>query len=68
MKKTPKYIYLFVVQGHYGCGWEDVCASEVRREARENLKEYRDNETQYPHRMIKRREANPEYQPQPIAV
>jgi hypothetical protein len=55
--KTNKYTYLFVVQGHYGCGWEDVTESEVRKEARDNLKDYRDN-CRYPHRMIQRRELN----------
>jgi hypothetical protein len=58
--KPNKYTYLFVVQGYYGAGygWEDLCASEDRKEAREDLKSYRENETQYPHRMIRRRELN----------
>jgi hypothetical protein len=55
-----KNIYLHVVQGHYGQGWEDVAASENRREARADLKAYRANCT-YPYRMIRRREPNPQH-------
>jgi hypothetical protein len=57
--KANKFVYLFVVQGNYGYGhgWEDLAASEVRKEAREDLKAYRENEPQYAHRMIQRREA-----------
>ena len=50
--------YEYVVQGHYGDehGWEDVCAEESRTEAAERLREYNENEPQYRHRVIKRRE------------
>lgn len=63
MKKVNKYLYLWVVQGHYaaGYGWEDLTQSESYKEARADLKDYRINETNYPHRMIHRREPNPEY-------
>jgi hypothetical protein len=62
MKKINKYIYLFVVQGNYGSyGWEDLTQFENYKEAREDLKSYRQNETGIPHRMIKRRELNPDY-------
>ena len=63
MKRINKYLYLWVVQGYYysGYGWEDVCQSEHRKEAREDLKDYRKNEPEYPHRMIRRREPNPDY-------
>ena len=58
MKKPNKYNYLFVVQGYYSkyCGWEDVCAAEHYIEARDDLKAYRENEPEYRHRMIRRRE------------
>ena len=61
--KINKYLYLYVVQGYYGklYGWEDVCQSESYREARQDLKAYRLNENEYPHRMIHRRELNPLY-------
>lgn len=55
MPKQTKYAYLFVVQGNYGQGWEDVTAEELRSEARARRKEYDANEP-YPHRVIKRRE------------
>ena len=53
-----KYLYLHVVQGNYGYGhgWEDLCCSENRREARNDLKAYRENELGVPHRLIQRRE------------
>jgi hypothetical protein len=45
----------FIVQGNYGAhGWEDEAASDTYREAREDLKAYRDNGPgQY--RLIRRR-------------
>jgi len=63
MTQINKYLYLWVIQGHYGVyGWEDLTAAESIKEARGYLRDYRQNEPQYPHRMIQRREANPEYQ------
>jgi hypothetical protein len=49
-----KYNYLWIVQGYYG-RWEDLYASDIWREAKINLKAYRDNE-QSAFRLIKRRE------------
>ena len=57
MKKQNKFVYLFVVQGFYGYGWEDLTTSENYAEARNSLKDYRNNEPG-PHRLIKRRELN----------
>lgn len=54
--KPTKYLYLWVVQGSYGCGWEDVNTEENWKEARRSIREYRENEPQYPHRVIRRRE------------
>ena len=56
--KVNKYLYLWIVQGHYGCGWEDLCASENYKEARANLREYQENEPGVAHRKIQRRELN----------
>ena len=56
VKKQNKYEYLYVVQGNYGYGWEDLISSEDHREAKARLKDYRDNEKKYSHRMIQRRE------------
>lgn len=51
-----KYIYLFVVQGHYAprYGWEDLFESESRKEARQTIKEYRVADL-FPKRIIQRR-------------
>ena len=54
--RTGKYEYLWIVQGRYGTGgWDDVHAGESWRDVRQTLKEYRENEPQYPHRVIRRR-------------
>jgi len=34
----------FVLQGHYGCGWEDLTADDTRTVIRQSLRDYRDNE------------------------
>lgn len=47
---------VFVVQTHTSCGWEDVSEEETRAEGRAQLKCYRENQPQYPHRLIRRRE------------
>lgn len=55
--KQNKYCYLFVLQGYYGHGWEDLTASESRKEMRDDLKAYRENEGGT-YRIIQRRELN----------
>lgn len=49
---------IYVVQGNYGYGqgWEDLTAEDDRKEGRERLREYRENESGVPFRLIKRRE------------
>lgn len=54
-----KFVYLHIVQGNYGCGWEDVSASECYLEASDDLRAYRANAPEYSYRLIQRREANP---------
>ncbi len=65
--KTRKYTYLYVLQGYYAHGWEDLTAEDVHAPANEygtpwariraSKKEYRENEGgQY--RIIRRRELN----------
>jgi hypothetical protein len=61
MSKANKFTYLFVIQGNYGYGWDDLTQSEDYREARADLRSYRENETRTPHRLIKRRELNEDY-------
>lgn len=57
---VAKYVRAVVVQGDYGQGWEDVStASQPGHagfvEARQTVKEYRENEPRYPHRIVNRR-------------
>lgn len=57
--RQRKYDYLYVLQGKYGAGWDDLTAApqtwEGRKEIREDLKAYRENEGGL-YRIIKRRE------------
>ena len=55
---TNKYIYLNVLQGNYGFGYEDLTASESYSEVKKDLKAYRENDLRS-YRIIKRREVNP---------
>ena len=48
---------VYVIQGNYGHGWEDVYATTNKREARETLACYRENESVYTHRLVIRWEA-----------
>jgi len=45
--------YEWVIESYYDgqYGWEEVTAEDNRSEARQRLKEYRENEPQYSHRM-----------------
>ena len=50
-KTTDEY----EVQGFYGAlGWEMVTTEETRKQAKERLREYNENEP-YPHRIVKKR-------------
>ncbi len=54
MTKQTKYVYEYVVQGNYGCGWDDLTTHDERRAAKNERKVYDANEP-YPHRVIYRR-------------
>jgi hypothetical protein len=43
------------IEQHWDQGWETVCSENTRREARERLKEYRENQPEAPVRIVKRR-------------
>lgn len=64
MKKQNKYVYLTVLQGNYGYGWDDLMQWDINKDdlvfisSREHLTWYRQNEKQAQHRIIKRRELN----------
>lgn len=63
--RERKYMYLYVLQGNYGQGWEDLCAEDKhsgkdqhgspRQRIRADLKAYRENEGGS-YRIINRRE------------
>jgi hypothetical protein len=50
------------IQQHTGYGWEDVCAEDTWKEAKDRLKEYRENQPEYPVRAIKKRVKSAEVQ------
>lgn len=47
----------YTIQQHTGprYGWEDVCTEDTRQEAIARLREYRENQPEYPARITKRR-------------
>jgi hypothetical protein len=52
-KTTDEYV---IQQNYgYGLGYEDVYATDSRPDAKQALKDYRDNLPQYPARLITRR-------------
>lgn len=53
---TRKTRDVWEVQGNYGQGWECVTSEESRKDAKERLREYRDNEPMYAHRIKLTRE------------
>ena len=44
--------YEYEVQGNYGQGWEMVTTEDTPIEAKQRLKEYNENEPQYPHKIV----------------
>lgn len=54
IRKT-KDEYVIIGNYGYGDGWEDLTSEDNRTDAKQRLKEYRENEPQYDHRLIKRR-------------
>jgi hypothetical protein len=56
-KANAKTEQIYVIQSNYGYGhgWEDTTASYLRWEALTDLRSYRRDQPEYPHRMIQRR-------------
>ena len=46
---------IYIIQGYYSLGWEDLTIEETLIDAKQCLKDYNDNEFSFPHRMIKKR-------------
>lgn len=47
---------VFVVEGNYGYGWDELTREETWADAKAMLKCYRENEPQFGHRIVKHRE------------
>jgi hypothetical protein len=45
----------YEIQGNYGYGWDMVTTEETRKEARAQVKCYRENEPRAAHRIVKKR-------------
>ena len=65
-RSNPKFITVKVLQGNYGYGWDDLLEANPNdekemKEFRDNVKDYKQNEPQYTHRIITRRIKNPNY-------
>ena len=45
----------YLIMGDYGSGFEEVTEEETRQDARRMLKDYNENEPQYPHLIAVRR-------------
>lgn len=61
LSKPNRYNYIYVLQGRYSHGWEDLCAAEQTlegiKEIRQNKRDYQLNEGGE-YRIISRRELN----------
>ena len=59
-----KQTTVFVIQARYCDQWEDVCEYFLDEEekARDDFQRYLREEKQYPHRLIRRRVPNPNFQ------
>lgn len=55
MAYERKTIDTYELQLNYGYGWEYTLTEFTREEARARLKEYRENQPQYPARLVKKR-------------
>jgi hypothetical protein len=54
-KYVRKTVDEWHTQGNYGCGWETVTIDDNYADAKQMLRDYRENEPEYPHRLIKKR-------------
>lgn len=53
--RVSKTKLVYVLQGNYGYGWDDLLEEETYREAKAQAKVYRENERNASHRVITRR-------------
>lgn len=52
MESTIKKHKEYQIFSNYGDGYEEVFAEFTKEEALQRLKEYRENEPQYPHKLV----------------
>lgn len=59
-QRKNKYNYIYVIQGNYGYGWEDLCGYDCseRDTLRHDFIQYALAEPNYSHRIIERRVLN----------
>jgi hypothetical protein len=50
--KLTKFVTVYVLQGNYGSGWEDLTCDVDRPKVYNNLLDYRENEGTYPLRIV----------------
>jgi hypothetical protein len=55
-QRVTRDVWVIQTDYGYGDGWEDTTEEETRAAALEQRNTYRENQPEYPHRLIKRRE------------
>lgn len=45
--------YEYEIRGNYESGWECVNTETTKEDARRSLREYNENEPQYPHKIVR---------------
>lgn len=61
MKRVNKWLYGWKILVNYGHGWEYECFELTRKEARAQLKTYRENVPGISIKAVPGREPNPDY-------
>jgi hypothetical protein len=54
-KYVRKTIDEYEIQGNYGYSWDYLCSEFTYKQAKQTLKEYRENESQYLHKIVHKR-------------
>lgn len=60
-KRINKFLYGWKILVNYGQGYEYECFELTWKDARENLNAYRQAIPQFPVKIVRGREANPQY-------
>jgi hypothetical protein len=68
MARVNKYIYGWKLYVNYGQGWEYEVFESSWKDAKQTLKEYRENCPQYPIKASRGRELNPEWSKQNVII